>query len=179
MSKSLRLLLILLLPFSLCLSGNGQAMDQEYALKAGFLFNFARYGSWVEDLSQRKQFNLCSTDDHFNDIAEQVLSGQTIAGLPIKLITVELTQQAIDDCQLLFVTSSSLIQWQSKPNIRFDNVMLVGETAGFIESGGHIRFFLSASKIRFEISPEHLKHSGVALSSKVIRLGRIIEGEKP
>ncbi|QIR15902.1 YfiR family protein [Shewanella aestuarii] len=178
MVKSLRILLFACLPFSLLFSGNAQAMEQEYALKAGFLFNFARYGTWTEDFSKQNQFNLCSTDDDFNDIAKQVLAGKTIAGLPIHLLTVQLTQQAIDNCQLLFVTSNSLEQWQSQPNIQFDNVMLVGETPNFIESGGHIRFFLAASKIRFEISPEHLKRSGLVLSSKVLRLGRIVEGAK-
>jgi hypothetical protein len=52
--------------------------------------------------------------------------------------------------------------------------MIVGETDNFIVQGGHIRFFLSGGKIRFEVSPDKLKLSGITMSSKVLRLGRVV-----
>ena len=55
-------------------------------------------------------------------------------------------------------------------------ILLVGENDGFIESNGHIRFFLSSGKVRFEISPNNLKIDGLTMSSKVLRLARIVDG---
>jgi hypothetical protein len=54
--------------------------------------------------------------------------------------------------------------------------MIVGETDGFIAAQGHIRFFLSSSKVRFEVAPSKLKKAGITMSSKVLRLARVVEG---
>ena len=56
-----------------------------------------------------------------------------------------------------------------------NNIMVVGETDVFIQSGGHIRFFLSSGKIRFEIAPKQLKDAGITMSSKVLRLARVVD----
>ena len=55
-------------------------------------------------------------------------------------------------------------------------IMLVGESEGFLITGGHINFFIVSGKVRFEIDPKSLRHSGINMSSKVLRLGRIYEG---
>ena len=60
-------------------------------------------------------------------------------------------------------------------NKAFSNLMLVGEFDGFLASGGHINFFIVGGKVRFEIDPIKLKNSGINMSSKVLRLGRIHE----
>ena len=77
---------------------------------------------------------------------------------------------------MVFITSKTYANWKSTPNLTYKNILLVGENDGFIESNGHIRFFLSSGKVRFEISPNNLKIDGVTMSSKVLRLARIVDG---
>lgn len=151
-----------------------EASDTEIALKAGFTFNFARYSEWSGQAALRGSFQLCSPDLHFVTVAEDVLAGQTVHGLPITVSHVELVHQAMSQCNLLFVSAAYRAQWQALDKHLFRHTMLVGETADFIKYGGHIRFFLLSGKIRFEVAPDALKEVGIVMSSKVLRLSRVI-----
>ena len=132
------------------LSASVGAVEKEYMLKAGFLYNFARFGHW---------------DYHLESLNEFIIYN--------KLITLdEVTTSA---CNMLFITSDTFIEWQNITPLELKNVMLIGETDTFIENGGHIRFFLSSGKIRFEIAPKQLKDAGITMSSKVLRLARVVD----
>ncbi|EGI73629.1 putative transmembrane protein [Pseudoalteromonas distincta] len=144
-------------------------------LKAGFLYNFARFGHWDYHLESLNEFIICSPDKYFIDAANNALKSRTIKNLPLynKLITLdEVTTSA---CNMLFITSDTFIEWQNITPLELKNVMLIGETDTFIENGGHIRFFLSSGKIRFEIAPKQLKDAGITMSSKVLRLARVVD----
>ncbi|MBB1450718.1 YfiR family protein [Pseudoalteromonas sp. SG43-1] len=157
------------------LSASVGAVEKEYMLKAGFLYNFARFGHWDYHLGSLNEFIICSPDKYFIDAANNALKNRTIKNLPLynKLITLdEVTTSA---CNMLFITSDTFIEWQNITPLELKNVMLIGETDTFIENGGHIRFFLSSGKIRFEIAPKQLKDAGITMSSKVLRLARVVD----
>lgn len=157
------------------LSASVCAVEKEYMLKAGFLYNFARFGHWDYHLESLNEFIICSPDKYFIDAANNALKSRTIKNLPLynKLSTLdEVTTSA---CNMLFITSDTFIEWQNVTPLELKNVMLIGETDTFIENGGHIRFFLSSGKIRFEIAPKQLKDAGITMSSKVLRLARVVD----
>ncbi|MGY5449682.1 YfiR family protein [Agarivorans sp. MS3-6] len=155
-----------------CLAAN----DKELSLKAGFVFNFARYSEWQDQAPLVGYFRLCSPDISFVDSASEVLAEQTIHDLPILISYMSLDSSDITQCNLLFISAAYQQQWQQVDKRLLPNTMLVGEAANFMKNGGHIRFFLLAGKIRFEVDPEKLKQSGIVMSSKVLRLSRIVKG---
>ncbi|MGX9462535.1 YfiR family protein [Shewanella sp. A14] len=169
-----QVLFCLTITLLLTLSQSVSAIEKEYALKAGFLFNFARYGEWQNHTNTSTSFTLCSPDINFISIASAVLKGRKVNGLPIKTVEVSPTETNQNQCNILFITADTIDAWQQLNNKRLADVMIVGETDNFIEQGGHIRFFLSGGKIRFEVSPDQLKQSGITMSSKVLRLGRVV-----
>lgn len=169
-----RILFGSLITLLLSISQGAIAVEKEYALKAGFLFNFARYGEWDNQSNTASAFTLCSPDASFISISRSILHGRKVNDLPIKNVEVTLTQPNLDQCNILFITTDTLESWQQMDFKHLADVMIVGETDHFIEQGGHIRFFLSGGKIRFEVSPEKLKLSGITMSSKVLRLGRVV-----
>lgn len=170
-----RALFSLIITLLLTISQSVSAIEKEYALKAGFLFNFARYGEWHNTHARTAtSFTLCSPDVNFIDIASTVLKGRAVNELPIKSVEVSLTETNLNQCNILFITSDTLEAWQQLNNKHLADVMIVGETDNFIQQGGHIRFFLSGGKIRFEVSPDRLTLSGITMSSKVLRLGRVV-----
>ncbi|GGP79278.1 YfiR family protein [Shewanella ulleungensis] len=175
MQKIKRVFLGLTLPLLLIQSQSVNAIDTEYALKAGFLFNFARYSEWTDTSNAVDHFVLCSPDRDFIDIASTVLSNRKVNNLPISTKTVSLTDADLSQCQVLFITSDTLNQWLNSTLGKLNNIMIVGETEDFITQGGQIRFFLSSGKIRFEVSPEKLTAAQITMSSKVLRLGRVVE----
>lgn len=168
-------LLGLLISLWLIPSQSVPAIETENALKAGFLFNFARYSEWSRAQDTQTEFVLCSPDKHFIDVASAVLAKRMVNHLPIHSIIVNLTETDLSQCQVLFITSDTLSLWQSAELTPLNNIMVVGETEDFIEQGGHIRFFLSGGKIRFEVSPAKLTQANINMSSKVLRLGRVVD----
>ncbi|MEE1675871.1 YfiR family protein [Agarivorans aestuarii] len=154
------------------------AADKEAALKAGFMFNFARYSEWQGVAKPLGYFKLCSPDIEFVDTASWVLHKQRINELEIRVSLVELDSLAINQCNLLFVPTAFRQAWQNVDKSLLPHTMLVGETPDFIQQGGHIRFFLLAGKIRFEVAPAALKKADISMSSKVLRLSRVVKEEQ-
>jgi len=81
----------------------------------------------------------------------------------------------LKDVHLLFVSASEekrvdtiIAALQSRP------VLLVGESEGFAQRGGIIRFFLAANKVRFEINAAAAKQRGVRLSAQLLKLGTAV-----
>ncbi|CAM4456344.1 YfiR family protein [Shewanella livingstonensis] len=156
------------------MSQSAIAIEKEYALKAGFLFNFSRYGEWQNLPDNATSFTLCSPDASFINVSRSVLSGRKVNNLPIKNVEIAVTTTDLAQCNILFITADTVEPWLEFNRPLLPNVMVVGETDHFIEQGGHIRFFLSGGKVRFEVSPDQLKLSGITMSSKVLRLGRVV-----
>ncbi|WP_415230864.1 YfiR family protein [Psychromonas sp.] len=161
------------------LSGRTVASPREDAIKSGFLYNFARYsqGDWF-NAELQPRYNICSFDPQFVDIARQTLKARTIKKV---LVTVHLLSTKFDsiaDCNTLYLTKNDVDEWLYLiNNVTLSKMMLVGEFNGFIESGGHINFFIVGGKVRFEVNIPKLKASGIYMSSKVLRLGRIHKGD--
>ena len=163
----------------LLLAGYATASEKEQAIKAGFLFNFARYSEWLAPATPLGYFKLCSPDLEFVDKAAWVLHEHTVHDLPIRVSLVDLNSLDINQCNLLFVSSSFYQQWLGVDKSLLSNTMLVGEDEEFIHQGGHIRFFLLGGKVRFAISPDALNKANIVMSSKVLRLSRIVKEEQP
>jgi hypothetical protein len=162
---------------ALCLFGIERclASEREYAIKSGFLFNFARYshGHWYSD-HPKQSYVICGFSPEFVDAAKKTLSEQELFGKKVIVRLVKAKEEELTGCNTLFVSRNDVIEWahilESK---QISNMMLVGEFDPFIESGGHIRFYVISGKVRFEIDPEGLKKAGIEMSSKVLRMGRI------
>lgn len=176
MLKMKTLLLSLLILQVLLYSMSAYANEKEYRLKAGFLYNFARFGQWQDTLTQNENFTLCSPSQNFIDVAIVTLKDRSIKNLPIKLRLVLPDKEILEACNMLFITSEMEVSWQDEQLTSYKNIMLVGEAETFIDNGGQIRFFLTGGKIRFEISPQRLSDAGISMSSKVLRLARIVGG---
>lgn len=153
------------------------AVDRENALKAGFLYNFARYseGSWF-DSSIDNEYVICTDSLSFYDIASDVLKDQKVQNVPVALKHIPSPEELSDStCHSFFITALSEHSNEFLQSPSLNETMLVGETKGFIELGGHLNFFIAGGKIRFEVDPIQLHNNGIKLSSKVLRMGRIVE----
>lgn len=154
------------------LSANSYADERENGLKAGFLYNFARYseGGWF-DSTQSTQYNICTTSKDFAFTANQVLKGQKIKDVAVYTTFISLPQY---DCHSLFISSDTTNADNFMHSKEFERTMVVGESKGFIQSGGQINFFIAGGRVRFEVDPDQLERHQIKLSSKVLRLGRIV-----
>lgn len=161
------LLLVLLLP------GLASAQAPEYDLKAAFLFNFAKFVEWPESAfaGERAPLTLCvHGEDPFGSTLDEVVQGERVGERSL-LVQRPDSLDDLGGCHVLFVSRSEkerlgelMAQVQGKP------VLTVADMDGFLRAGGVINFILESGKVRFLIDQEAAKRSGLAISSKLMRL---------
>jgi len=150
----------------------------EYEVKAVFLYNFVKFVEWPDDKDTRtgRIVNICILgEDPFGN-AFDFIQDETIDNRKLAVKRVR-THHHIDDCQVLFISSSE------KENIthilrtvKGSNILTVGDTDGFAQKGVIINFYIEQNKVRFEINLDSLRRSGLSVSSKVMHLAKIIQG---
>lgn len=151
---------------------------RELQLKAGFIYNFIRYSESDRYINRHQQaFTLCAYSQAFIAAAALTLDQQQINNQPLRLQLLDSSAPAIAACDVIYLSEADDNQLATTVTLaRQQQSLLIGESEDFLSQGGHIRFFRTAGKVRFEVAPEQLKQNGIRLSSKVLRLGRIYQG---
>ncbi len=152
----------------------------EYAVKAAFLFNFAKFVDWpaatFPDANKPIIIGVLG-DDPFGQQLEETVQGELILG---RKVVIQRSSQ-VDDlkaCQLLFICKSEKNKISEIiAALGNANILTVGETEGFARHGGIIGFYLDNNKVRFEINPDAAKSHGLKISSKLLGLARIVNSE--
>lgn len=147
--------------------------DREYQIKLAFLTNFISYTQWPNHTEKLNQFYFCTSSDRFKELATPHIQSKNSAQRNFVLLKVKPGEEL--QCDLLFVLTEDTDIWQpylaeSKPG----SILLVGERRGFASSAGIINFFLAGNKVRFEINLDHLESSGLKISSRLLRLAKLI-----
>lgn len=180
MSPSSRLLLsIIVLLLSLGLfSGTSQAESpDEYQVKGAFLYHFANFVVWPESTFEPTDGHLriCILGkDPFGQILDDNLESKKAAGHPFQ-IRRNPSKQDIQYCHMLYVTNSrpATLQELSRQKNK-GNVLTIGEARKFIQQGGMVQFFVDNQKVRFAVNPDAVKQTELAMSSKLLRLAKIV-----
>lgn len=170
-----RVILIILLTVCVAFHTNAQTSQREYALKAGLMFYFALYSqNSHSESADNAHYVICSSSKPFVDAAQKTLAHKKIRQRQVKVQHVQPLLLNSKPCHIIFFDNQqSYSQYQVSLDNKPTNALLIGEVPGFIDLGGHINFIRLGGKIRFEINPEQLQASGINVSSKVIRLGKV------
>ena len=169
----------LLALFACCWLGAGLARagdEVESKVKAGYLFNIAKFTEWPESKFAANDSPLvigCFCDAGFAGILERTVAGKT-AGT--RRIAVRRVAGAEDmrGCHILFVGSAQT--GSAGPLLaraKDLNVLSVGETDGFLGRGGMVNFYNEQDTVHFEINPKTAERAGLKLSSRLLTVARI------
>ncbi len=82
----------------------------------------------------------------------------------------------IKECHILFISTSekkNLPVILSK--VKGLPILTVAESRNFCQSGGIVNFILVKNKVRFEINVDAAKRTGMKISSKLLKLSKIIK----
>ncbi len=147
----------------------------EYAIKAGFLYNFTKFVDWPADAFKDAQSPLVVCiigKDPFGNKLD-VLENKTISGRKVivrRLAAFDNTEK----CQVVFIGRSENDQ---APAIlkaaRTRNILAISETPNFCSSGGMINLFLEGDKVRFEINIRNAEKARLKISSQLLNLAKI------
>ncbi len=156
--------------------------SREYVLKAGYIYNFTKFIKWPDRANgeiEKKGLNLCSAgEDPFGNILSKL--AQKLKKKKNKLLIIpRVSIKKMAQCHILFVSQSEESRLdQILFRVKEYPVLVIGDTPGYAEKGVGINFYLQKNKIRFEINREALKKAGLAVSSELLNLGRIVPGRK-
>lgn len=151
----------------------------EYELKAAFLLNFASYVEWPSHVAADAGGTFVIGifgDDPFGPLLDQTVAGKTINGRRVEIRRFSSIRD-LRPCHVLFISSSEDGRTGRILNAIKDwHALTVGETEGFARNGGCIGFFLEDKKVRFEINPDEAHRNGLKISSKLLKLARVVKG---
>ncbi len=185
----LRRLGILIIALSLSLSWAPGALAQdrdssdssEYLIKAGFIFNFAKFVEWPPTTFAQPDspivIGILGTDP-FGTIIDHIVQDKKIGGRGFVVKRLKWGAEAKDlrECKILFVGASERAHIDELVQIvKFLPILTVGETPGFAEHGGVIRFVLEDNRVRFEVNVDAARQGGLTISSRLLTLARIIQ----
>ena len=181
-TRSMALLAILL---SILLIGGGhggraQTTEEEYRVKAAFIFHFAQLVDWPTDTTTDTENSLfvCTLgEDPFQGMLESTVAGKVIGNRVMRVRHLGQAQDA-QSCQILFIgrAQSKRIP-QLVAGLRNAPILTVGETEGFLEAGGMIRFLLEGNKVRFEINEQAAESARLKIGSRLLILAEHVMGE--
>jgi hypothetical protein len=159
------------------LCGSGEPA-QEYKVKAAFIYNFARFIEWPQEVfaSADSPFviGVVGTDP-FNGALEQAVTAKKVGTRRVEIQHFDSVDQ-IGPCQILFVpTSDDESETKIIQKVENDHVLTIGESDSFDSIGGSFRFFTEDNKMRFEVNTDATDHAKLKISSKLLKLARIFK----
>ncbi|MDH5756054.1 MAG: YfiR family protein [Nitrospinota bacterium] len=148
--------------------------EREKAIKAGYIYNFAKFVSWPSATKAAGRIIFCVGEDPaFTIIFRNIVAGKKIGNLPVDVVDMFAGDSPIP-CHVLYIphTKPDLVEqllddYPGKP------VLSVGDASDFIGKGGIISFFVDGGRLRFEIGLSNAGKSGLVLSSELLELARI------
>jgi hypothetical protein len=159
------------------------ADELEYQVKAEFMERFTRFIDWPEVSfpAPDAPFVFCTVGaDVFGGYLEKMAGERKARGRPIAVRHMTSALQP-EGCHLLFIAQSEEQRLDELlPQVAGKPILTVGDTSGFAAKGVIINFFLESSSVRFEINMSAAQQAGLKLSSKLLKLGRVVRaGNEP
>jgi YfiR/HmsC-like len=152
----------------------GQTVTQP-ALKAAFLYNFAKFAEWPGDQESAGAITLCVLDDSaVDDALDQLSRGGAINGRQVTMLRG--SRERLRQCHLLYVGGSDVHRALAiLDEIKGAPVLTVSDGEQFPRMGGMIGLFLEDGKMRFAVNPDAAQRGGIRLSSRLMTLAKLVK----
>ena len=146
----------------------------EYRLKALFVYNFALYTEWPEEVGTTLGLCVYGPDPFGSEI--DVLRGKGVGSRNISIQRKQLGEP-LDSCQIVFITREAL---HAIPRVleqlRGSPALLIADSPDATSRGVALNISVSFGKLTFEANLTAARAAGVDLSSKLLRLAtRVIQ----
>jgi hypothetical protein len=153
----------------------------EQEVKASFIYTVAKFVDWPESAFAAPDapmiFEILG-DDPVGDALERVVEGKSVKGHPVAV----LRAANLDEwtrCHVLIVGRSEGAHLpEILARLRGSNVLTVSESDHFAREGGVMELLLDQNMVRFEVNVDAASRSSLEISSKILRLGRVVRDRK-
>jgi hypothetical protein len=159
---------------------SGDADSSEYLIKAGFIYNFAKFVEWPSAAFSQADspivIGVLGTDP-FGNVLDRIVEGKKLGprGFVVRRYKWGKDVKDLRDCKILFVSASERTHIDEiLQSVKGLPILTVGETPGFAERGGVIRFTLEDNRVRFEVNVDAAHQADLNISSRLLTLAKII-----
>jgi len=149
----------------------------EYKVKAGCLYNFARFVTWPASAFAKKDdplvFGILG-EDPFGPILEATIDGKTVGGHKVVLRHLSDPAQAAE-CHMLFVSRSE--EQHLGPvlsRLANSHTFCVSEIEDYANEGGVARFYVKSGRVGFEINVDEAARRKLVVSSQLLKLAKVV-----
>ncbi len=152
----------------------------EYEIKAGFVYNFAKFTEWPDGGrgSRDGWLVLCIMGADPFGTAFRDLEGKLIHGRTLR-VKRDATLEALRDCHVLFVADSEERRVLAVLKaVEKHPVLTVSDIDGFPDAGGMIGLVAAGNRIQFDVNLTAANNANLRISSQLLRLARLVTGRK-
>ncbi len=162
--------------------GTTQAIEED-TLKAVYTYQLGKFTEWpaTKLTPSEASLNFCILGKNpFGRTALDTIQDKRVKG---RRLTIEiypsglLSNEAIAACHILFISGSEKSRLKSiLAQLRASPVLTVSDIDEFAREGGMIALVKSQQQVRLEINSIALRRSGLAVSSKLLELAKLVPG---
>ena len=153
----------------------------EQEVKASFVYTVAKFVDWPEEAFGTPAAPMVFAilgDDLIGDALERLVEGKSVQGHPVTVVRAA----RLDDlagCHVLFLGRSESPRLREiLRHVQGANILTVSESERFALSGGVMGLILDQNMVRFEVNVDAASRSHLAISSKILKLGKVIRDRK-
>jgi len=157
-------------------------VKKEYEVKAAFIVKMVSFITWPESTSAQtkdissERLTICIADSKqasrkFRDL----LLANGVLEKHFKVAPLN----DLEECNVLFVSKMPKREYlHLLSNIEsLGPILTFSDSPGYARQGVMVNFYTEQQKIRFEINWNKMKSKGFAISSRILKLARIIDGD--
>ena len=163
-------------------SSTPDASTLEYKVKAGYLYNFARFVEWPKTAFAGPEspfvIGVLDADEAF-EVVQSILDTRPVDGRPIAVRAVNTSQIARGIHILLVTRAAKKMPEEIIAAAGSAPLLLVGETDQFAERGGTLGFTRDGETIRITLNLERALAAGLKVSSKLSSVARVVRSSRP
>jgi hypothetical protein len=149
----------------------------EPALKAAFVYNFAKFTEWPADvLPPSTTFIACVLgDDAVSDALAHIVQGRMLEGRAIKVMRVGIAEP-LRLCHILYVSGVTSQQLTAIiTSVKGASVLTISDHDDFGRLGGVARMFVENGRVRFALNLDLARRLRLELSSRMVTLASRVD----
>ena len=149
----------------------------EPALKAAFLYNFAKFAEWPADAAPSDPLTICVFGDTpIADALDETVKGRTVDGR--KTVVVRVKPEGFRGCHVLYLAGLDSKRAQAiVDDLKGAPVLTVGDREQFAQGGGIAGLFVEQGRMRFAINVEAAQRGRLRISSRLRSLAKIVKDD--
>lgn len=158
----------------MCVCATAQQEAQLEEVQALYIYNFARYIGWpTEDVEKELVVTVIGNKALSYKLSQ--MAATKLVGRRKVVVKEARSASEIEPSDIVYVGTSKSSQMAALLTaLQGKKTLIVCGKSGMCQNGAGIAFMMEGTKLNFQISDKNIKNAGLAVSQKLLQLGRAV-----